>query len=287
MPNKPDELHELIDRSLAFQYYGGGERKPYRQHLTEWRNLPFLVVVYVEEGRYFYEIEGKGRFPVDEKKALLIPAGVVHKVGLDGDGVLSFAHVQFSIIGNLDFLSLLAVPFVTDENTGGAVAALLDALSRVHNGGDFRLHEIVRSKMLGFRLLHAMLAISESGGRPADIRGLERLSGVLKYMQAHLHEPIGRGELAGQLALSETRFHYVFKEVTGLSPIDYIRRTRLSRAQALLVTTNLPVGEIAARVGYREPYHFSKLFKSRMGMSPLKYRKTHGEAGVYMHTPPL
>ncbi|NJC23684.1 AraC-like DNA-binding protein [Arthrobacter pigmenti] len=60
---------------------------------------------------------------------------------------------------------------------------------------------------------------------------------------------------------------------TGLTPKELVMQQRLSRAQNLLVETDLPIHHIAERVGYEDAGHFSRLFVRRLGMSPLAFRR--------------
>lgn len=269
-------LYGIINRTISFKYFGGDKRKPFPPHATGWRNYPFLVVVYVEDGDYYYEIRDEGRFYVQKGQAVLIPAGVIHKVGMDGNGILSFAHIQYYYFENIDLMELLNVPFETDAEHGRIIAEILDELSFIHSKSSFTIKEIATSKMLGFKLLHVLMEISESRkNQEMDFANVERLSPVLSYIRTHLAEDINRKFLADLLSLSETRFHYVFKEAMSMAPMDYIRKLRISKAQVLLITTNLPIKEIAARVGYTDLYNFSKIFKSKVGTSPIKYRQNN------------
>jgi len=62
----------------------------------------------------------------------------------------------------------------------------------------------------------------------------------------------------------------------GVSPMKYVRGTRIKRAQELLLVTRQPVADIAEKVGFTNPSDFSRLFRKFVGVSPLQYRKTYG-----------
>jgi AraC-like DNA-binding protein len=61
--------------------------------------------------------------------------------------------------------------------------------------------------------------------------------------------------------LSEFHFARLFKAATGATPFQFVTRTRMERAKQLLRKTRLPILEIAERVGYRKPSHFSGAFR--------------------------
>jgi AraC family transcriptional regulator len=74
--------------------------------------------------------------------------------------------------------------------------------------------------------------------------------------------------------LSEFHFARLFKTATGDSPFRFVTRIRMERAKELLRKTLLPIFEIADRVGYQKPSHFSARFRAVFGFSPDAYRKS-------------
>jgi YesN/AraC family two-component response regulator len=57
--------------------------------------------------------------------------------------------------------------------------------------------------------------------------------------------------------------------------VDYFIHLKIQRACRLLDTTALPVGLVGARVGYEDPYYFSRIFRRVMGYPPRRYRQVH------------
>jgi AraC-like DNA-binding protein len=72
--------------------------------------------------------------------------------------------------------------------------------------------------------------------------------------------------------VSETYFYRCFREWTGKSPVEYRNDLRLSHAEAMLRHTDMPIGEIAAVVGFEDAFYFSRTFSARFGLSPKAYR---------------
>ena len=75
--------------------------------------------------------------------------------------------------------------------------------------------------------------------------------------------------------MSCTSFRSAFKKHTGVSPNEYIITQRISAACQLLVQTDKSISEIAAEVGYGDQYYFSRIFKKKMGVPPLGYRRKY------------
>lgn len=95
----------------------------------------------------------------------------------------------------------------------------------------------------------------------------------MEYMSTHLAEDVSLTSLASIARLSNFHFARCFKTSVGVPPHAYLRRLRCQRAKSLLVQTQLPIGEIAAEVGYETPQAFARMFRSEVGTSPSEYRR--------------
>lgn len=79
-------------------------------------------------------------------------------------------------------------------------------------------------------------------------------------------------KLSDTLALSRGHLHRKIKELTGTTPVDFLRNYRLKKAAALLKQGQYSVSEIAYRTGFSSPAYFSKCFKTLYGVTPTEYR---------------
>ncbi|WHM41279.1 helix-turn-helix domain-containing protein [Streptomyces sp. BPTC-684] len=102
----------------------------------------------------------------------------------------------------------------------------------------------------------------------------ERLAEVLDWARAHLHEPLPVAELARRALMSKRSFARRFTAATGTTPHAWLRGLRLSSAEELLETTDLPVEEIARRVGYGSAAVLREQFVRRRGVPPRSYRRS-------------
>lgn len=100
----------------------------------------------------------------------------------------------------------------------------------------------------------------------------ERLTDIFSYIDNHLYQNIHVSDLAKQMCLSSDHFTRIFKQVSGMSPIQYIQAKRIERAQTLLLASRLSIKEIAETVGIPNLSQFSKLFTKETGHSPREYR---------------
>ena len=98
------------------------------------------------------------------------------------------------------------------------------------------------------------------------------LDNAVAYFSEHYNHKIRIEEYAERLHLSTAWFIHVFKQHTGVTPMQYLLSLRISNSLGLLEQTGYTITEIAAKVGYDNPLYFSRLFKKQMGISPLQYR---------------
>lgn len=80
-------------------------------------------------------------------------------------------------------------------------------------------------------------------------------------------------KFAAENGMCYTSFRKLFKEITGLAPGQYLLEMRLRKAQVLLTNTNLPIHTVAEESGFENSFYFSRFFKKRTGLPPLRYRK--------------
>ena len=98
------------------------------------------------------------------------------------------------------------------------------------------------------------------------------LKSTSEYLNRCFTQPIKLHMLAEMCGLSDNYFSYCYKMAFGETPFSYLTKLRVSKAKNLLVTTTLPVYEIAKKCGYTTPSSLSTAFKSRTGISPMAYR---------------
>lgn len=98
------------------------------------------------------------------------------------------------------------------------------------------------------------------------------LTKSIRYMHEHIEQEITLNDLVAHLKISASYLSSLFKRYTGKSPIDYLIEMRIEQACKYLKLSKLKIYEISKKVGYQDPYYFSRIFKKLMHMSPKEYR---------------
>lgn len=102
---------------------------------------------------------------------------------------------------------------------------------------------------------------------------LERTRQAHDYLVAHQDSRITLAELAAKFHLSQSSLKLCFKALYGVPVAGYLRTVRMDTAARLLQESDLPVAEIAHRVGYEDPSRFSAAFRRHTGRRPTELRR--------------
>ena len=115
-------------------------------------------------------------------------------------------------------------------------------------------------------------------GAPANTLAARKVERAIAYMRENLDKPVQVPTLAAALNISPSHFFALFKQFTGRPPIEYFIRLRMRRACELLQDESLPVKQVAAELGYEDPFYFSRLFKAVHQVAPSHYRRAQSAA---------
>jgi transcriptional regulator GlxA family with amidase domain len=107
------------------------------------------------------------------------------------------------------------------------------------------------------------------------------LEPVLEWIEDNLAGEITLGMLAGRSGMSERTFSRRFREQTGTTPLQWLLRARVRRAQYLLENSDRPIERIAQQAGFGSPTAFRERFRRVVGTTPQAYRSAfHGKERV-------
>ncbi len=164
-------------------------------------------------------------------------------------------------------------------------------------GADWRLQDREgRVRQLGAWIYADRSALSEEGAGArhtllvalfAELARLQKhpeedatvLSVTRHYIQRHLTKKITLDKLAREAGLSKFHYSRVYRALAGCTPMETVREMRLNYACQLLLTTHLPLKQIAPLAGLGDEYQFSHLFRKHHGMSPGQPRRRAVVAG--------
>lgn len=104
--------------------------------------------------------------------------------------------------------------------------------------------------------------------------GDERIEKAISYINMHIHETINLDLLAEEACLSKDHFIRLFRKETGITPLKYVNKKKIEKAQLLLLTNDMPVKNVAMSLSFEDYSYFSRLFKKKTGLTPQEYRNS-------------
>jgi AraC-like DNA-binding protein len=132
---------------------------------------------------------------------------------------------------------------------------------------------------VALRLAGAVAATLDHAKPPARApsrRDEGRISEALRRIETRAEEPLALADLAREAGMSPFHFLRIFRQVAGMTPHQYVLRTRLARAAVRLRTSHEPVSAIAFDAGFGDLSTFNRRFRRLIGCSPGAWRAGAG-----------
>ncbi|AOH56285.1 AraC family transcriptional regulator [Peribacillus muralis] len=105
----------------------------------------------------------------------------------------------------------------------------------------------------------------------------EWIEHIAEWLDKHFCEPLTLNKIADISHGSPYHLQRSFKRVMGMTPNEYVQRLRIEKACSLLESSGQPVAEIGLAVGFSSVPYFMTLFKKKMGITPMAYRKNNSK----------
>lgn len=123
-------------------------------------------------------------------------------------------------------------------------------------------------------IIYQLLSRFVKAAKPRYGSADKRIIQALRYLDENIHSNIVLEELAREACLSRDHFIKIFNREVGCSPIQYIIRRKMMKAQLMLASSANTIKDIALFLGYDDFSYFSRLFKKHVGKTPLQYRNS-------------
>lgn len=163
---------------------------------------------------------------------------------------------------------------VTETFVSPIDSKVLEALSRLLSAADDVTDRhlitplIVEEIIVRLFRSEAATAIRHAAG---ITRTATRIQKAIQFIRENFSQPLSVDQLANHVAMSPSHFAHSFREVSGISPMRYLRNVRLDEARALMLGVGMRAGEAATKVGFESTAHFTREFKNRFDASPVEY----------------
>ena len=211
----------------------------------------------------------RGRGIARAGQVLLLDCNEPHSYAAQGKCSFTFVHfagaqsqaLYEEIERTAGSLIQLPDPSVLHESIG-------EMLSCLHS--ERRLNEGQASSMIYAML---MKLLEHSGASASGGTGNPVVDRAIGFIQSHLTEKLTVDEIAASAGYSASYFSHLFSAETGMSPYQFVVKSRIEHAQQLLQTTRMSIQEIAFQCGFNSAANFCYTFRRMTGTSPQEYRK--------------
>lgn len=226
-------------------------------------------------------LEGEGWLKINNMEyyprpgeLFLVPAGARISFSTSETNPFVRYWCQFTAtVGDNHLFDLLITPHCIAQRNGETIKSQFQELIEQHESDELAAPFIVKSLL--YHLMSRFIEQSEVDPlQTASIPSVHKLYIVLQYIDKHLSEQMTVEMLSQLVHFHPKYFLHYFKSMLGVSPIVYINKKRMQKANSLLLHTDMSIAEIAEKLGMQTPY-LSRTFKRFTGFSPNEFRQQY------------
>lgn len=251
------------------------------------------IIHFVLDGKGSYTVGGITYF-LSSNQMFLINPGEEIRYGADADEPWSYAWIGFngirasSTLRNCGFSKQSYVlPFKKQD-------ILIEYISNILASTQLSFANDLKRNACLLMLFSYLVENYNSLSGQADKNGDSRydygsnvyLEQAIDYIKWNHGRGINVTDIADYIGISRTYLNHVFQKELGISSQKFLMDFRLHKAASLLTSSDLPVTEVSAEVGYDDSLAFSKAFKKKFGLSPKNYRSHKETMDLYTSKQP-
>ena len=263
--------------------------REFDQKCIRWHWHPELEFNVVTRGTIQYYVEDQ-RYTLSAGQGIMKNSNVLHMAEPDQN---SPDAEMVSVIMDTEFIApaksiiyqkyiegihgdvrLRCIPFTPEIPWQGDILRILQQARQVNQTkeGPYELHVHRLMCEVWQTLVAHFDQLPRPGLSPVALTAQVRLKQMIGFIQKSYTEKITLDQIAAAASISKTACMNCFRNVLGISPIDYVVSYRLECALHLLLATERSVAEIADTCGFGDTSYFGKQFRRKTGLSPVQYR---------------
>ena len=256
--NQKGEMRDLVNFQLC------GTTFPDKSYLITRPLSAIWCIEYVEEGSGTVLLGDETYFP-KAGDSYFLHAGKSHHSFSDRENPWKkhFINVSGRLVDNLiEGYGVGSTAHFVGLDLGGEIRQIIEIAKKGKMDNTPELIVILNEIFLKMHV-----HIQKDGERSAI--GME----MKDFLNTQITAPFRLELLCKHISKSESQTIRLFKKVYGITPYTYVLNKKIDFAKKLFVDTNLSVKEVAQKLCFSDEYYFSNLFKNKVGVSPVSYRK--------------
>lgn len=238
-------------------YYNLGRQAPDPNWVLPAHYHPFHELVVLVQGKMTVKIRDQ-KIMARSGDVLFYPKGVPHEEWSNPDD-----PVESLFLGFEWDIESINMPLITHDDNG----RLRTLFGWIYADRDSEQAYSISTPMALCQIILAEIQ------RLSVLKEHRLVTTIRSHMREHLEEPLTLENLAEFASMSKYYFLRTYKQLTGRTPMEDLRRIRLEAARNMIITTNLPLKVIAPKTGLGDEYHLSHMFRRYLQTTPSELRR--------------
>lgn len=251
---------------------------------AHWHND--MEIIYIKKGRGTITVDLKP-FQVSNGDIIVVPPGQLHSIEQFSDYSMEYENIIFKLsmlmapqgdICTEDFFQPLKHGKLLPDTRYTKESPLYPDLSHCLDRIDMICRDFSPGYQLAVKGQLFTFFYELSKSLHSDIprksnKSLDRLKGLLKYVETNYQEKISIADAARICSFSQSHFMKFFKASMGVSFIDYLNDYRITMASRLLSSSSDTIANIATETGFENLSYFNRVFKKKYRCTPTEFRR--------------
>ena len=253
---------------LPFQIENIGITYPNPRYKISRENSSLFVIEYVLSGKGYLEINGV-KHTIEKDDLYIIEPHTKHSVYADEEDPYTKIWINFrsdTFLSVFNAYGLSGINVFKNTNAKNYFDELLLIANKSFNSDDVSID-------ISFVLFNILYILAKQT-HDSSTRVRKLAQEIKNMLDNALYSKISLETISDELHYSKKQINRVFSKVYGVAPYTYYIDIKIKMAKNLLTMTDLSVKEVADKLCFENQYYFSYMFKSKTGMSPLKYRSS-------------
>lgn len=267
---------------LTLYQYGYEQCSPYHTFGPGMRNHFLIHCILSGKGTYRTSFQGNdSKYQLHAGQAFLIEPNKLVHYDADGENPWEYLWVEFDGMKAKEYLNQAGLsqdsPIYRPANAHGQEACFGYLKKLIEEP------ELLPCEVMGYvNLFFGALIRSSITGKRTVKNNIQDfyIQSTIDFIEKHYMDEITVEDLAANLNLNRSYFSKLFKRITAKSPQDFLIQYRMNKACQLLGSTDLSITQISRLVGYANPFHFTRAFKTIYQLPPVEWRKRQAGANA-------
>ena len=281
------------EHPISRLHFDTGAGTPYPEYFfvsRHWHH--YMEILYIEKGSFEFEINLQN-FTLSQGDICILNPGDLHQIkGNSSDTkhnvilfdpcILDFSYedeMQKKCIRPLiNQLALLPNIYHCGSSIHAALSPKIKALmnTTLHmDAGWYMTSKLLILDIISSIYTANLMQSVQNAHAQTNQKKIQNYKSVISYMEHNYNQPVTLQDLADTIPCNSQYLCRFFKDIAGVSPIQYLLNYRIQKACILLETTNNPVLDIALDCGFENVSYFIRKFKEIMCCTPKAYRNNH------------